>query len=141
MFTPEVIVAIQTHLADGMSNATVAKKVGVSVSTVKRIRKGYLPGKKIQDRRIEKKECDKQLNDDLPSPINPDSRAFISNEDAKLSFTRCPGCGGMVQEGVSCLLCRVKKAKVADFDCYMNELLAVNVNAYPVSMNQQHRGC
>ncbi len=133
MLALEVIQRIRQMLDDGLSNHVIANRLAISVSSVKRIRKGdYTPGDKWEKKRIARasllEEKEKTVPK-LPRPFNTNGGEFSRKRPA---FERCVSCGGLVQKGIPCMACSQKPFFALSFDCYFNELMRLDDGAYPV---------
>lgn len=50
----------------------------------------------------------------------------VANENKPI-YLRCSGCGGLQQEGVPCLVCKLRKQQMLEYDCYMEDLLTPQI--------------
>jgi DNA-binding XRE family transcriptional regulator len=91
MIDSAIIEQARQLLVEGQwSRRKIAKKLGISRSTVNQLANGKRPDYEEMSRR-------RELAIDL-EPRGP--------------FVRCPGCGGRVQ--LPCLLCEIRQQKVAE---------------------------
>lgn len=131
MFISEQVEEVRRLAAEGkLSDRQIAKRMGMSHTTVKRIRKGYSPGKKYAEQR---KEREKKVEEEkqLPRLVNPDSAPFCKSS-ARVEFVRCLGCGGKVQAQVPCMVCNLRRRQksIKEFEEFMEDLLRVD-SCYP----------
>lgn len=133
MPTTDLVAEVKSLKAKGYSIRRIAARLMTSHGTVSRILKGHIPGEKdkaYQDSRRQKVVDRLLLQERLPRPINPNSEKFDNQQD-RVKYIRCGGCGGMVQAGVPCLACETKKQMAGSFDCYLADLLTP-CSSYPI---------
>jgi hypothetical protein len=128
MLAPAKVEEIEGLLRQGRSERAVSKQTGVSRISVNRI-----------NRRL------KGLPDKVKAPqiriTHGDERDGNNSSPNRPQYVRCPGCGGMQQADVPCLVCSTRKANRDSYDCYMEELLTPSSSLSPLSAKkpQNHR--
>lgn len=126
MLAPEKVEEIESLLKGGKSERAVSRITKVSRISVNRI-----------NRRL------KGLPDKVKTPqiriTHGDERDGNNSSPNRPKYARCPGCGGMQQEDVPCLVCSTRKANRDSYDCYMEELLTPSTFLSPLSAKSPPR--
>lgn len=105
-----------------LSKRGIAKQLGISRVTLDRIQSKMLfPEGKPEESQIK-----------IVHFNESDDFKHIADRP---TYARCPGCGGMQQDHVPCLVCITRKQKMDEYDHYMAELLGPPVTHSPLSRN------